>query len=158
MTASHYIRIVLGDEPFGIDASAIEEVTQRFALTRLPAGDDEAPTALVGLADLRGVLRPVLCLRRLLGMAGRRPSLEDRFVFLSSGTAKAGFVVDRVEDVVEIAAADRHPVDRSASAAAYRYVTEVDGRGDGAVPILDPMALLSARELEWMAERPEEGP
>ena len=62
-----------------------------------------APRSLLGLANLRGAVLPVVSLRRLLGLPDAPPDDAARIVVIA-GHAAVGLAVDRVDAFVEIAA------------------------------------------------------
>jgi purine-binding chemotaxis protein CheW len=93
MAASTRQRLTVraGDTTLWIDASSIVEVVRAPRLTRTPHG----PPSLLGLAQHRGGVLPVISTSELLGVAGARP---ERVVVLGRG-APIGLAVDAVGEL-----------------------------------------------------------
>lgn len=57
------LTVVIGDQRYGLPGDTVVEVIRRPRITRVPHG----PVALLGLANLRGTVLPVVSLARLMG-------------------------------------------------------------------------------------------
>lgn len=88
--AQSFLTVQVGSEHFALPASDVAEVIRPPAVTRVPLG----PSSLVGVANLRGAVMPVVSLHRLLG-ATDRPSAHARVVVIDRG-APVGLVIDKV--------------------------------------------------------------
>lgn len=88
--AQSFLTVQVGDERFAVPASEVSEVLRPPSVTRVPLG----PSSLVGVANLRGAVMPVISLRKLLGNDGEA-SENARVVVIDRG-APLGLVVDRV--------------------------------------------------------------
>ncbi|HEX3861006.1 MAG TPA: chemotaxis protein CheW [Stellaceae bacterium] len=64
------LAITLGDEPYALRLSEIDEILAARRITRLPGGG----TALLGIAGCRGTIVPVYDLRALLGCGRAGPA------------------------------------------------------------------------------------
>jgi purine-binding chemotaxis protein CheW len=85
-----FLTVQVGDERFALPASDIAEVIRPPAVTRVPLG----PSSLLGVANLRGAVMPVVSLCSLLGGMGT-PSSNARVVVIDRG-APIGLMIDRV--------------------------------------------------------------
>ncbi len=103
-----FLTVEVGDERFALPASEIAEVIRLPAVTRVPLG----PTSLVGVANLRGAVMPVVSLRALLG-AGGNPPASVRVVVVDRG-APVGLVIDRVASLGSADGAPARPLDLDA--------------------------------------------
>ncbi len=88
--ARSFLTVELGGERFALPASDVAEVIRRPAVTRVPLG----PSSLLGVANLRGAVMPVVSLHKLLGREGL-PSGNARVVVIDRGSP-VGLAVDRV--------------------------------------------------------------
>jgi purine-binding chemotaxis protein CheW len=88
--AESYLTVQVGDERFAFPASDVAEVIRPPAVTRVPLG----PSSLVGVANLRGAVMPVVSLHALLGTKGA-PSETARVVVIDRG-APVGLMIDKV--------------------------------------------------------------
>jgi purine-binding chemotaxis protein CheW len=75
----------------------VQEIIRLPEVVRVPL----APTALDGLANLRGKILPIISLRRMFGFDEREPDEASRAVVVDVGQP-LGFVVDRVASVVSV--------------------------------------------------------
>jgi purine-binding chemotaxis protein CheW len=78
------------DRRLAVDPARVAEVVRRPPLTRVP----HAPLGLVGVANVRGRIVPVIALAQLLGLAEKDVSL-DRLIVLD-GPNPVGLAVDEV--------------------------------------------------------------
>lgn len=85
---------------YALPLADVVEVTRSVALTT-PSGD---VGAVVGYADLRGDLVPVVSARRSLALSPRPISVTDRFVVIRSASRLVAVQVDAVEAVEAISA------------------------------------------------------
>jgi purine-binding chemotaxis protein CheW len=143
----------LGEQDFGLPIAAVTEVTMLpETLTRLP----KAPAFVEGVMNLRGQVIPVIDQRRrFLGDAasGKR----RRVVVVSLGDVQAGFVVDRVSEVLRV------PVDALRAAPELgsegtRVFDRVANLGEGMILIVEPRELLDRAERDMLAAMAGEGP
>ncbi len=128
----------VGAEPFAFDVRRVREVILLDELTAVPA----APPQVVGVANLRGDVLPIVDPQRLLGVATRRAGRRLRALVVAGGGAHVGILIDDVlgletfDDVLEIGDATRKP-----------YVACALGRlrrSDGLVTLLDADAVVAA--------------
>jgi purine-binding chemotaxis protein CheW len=131
----------LGEESFGFRLSSVAEIIPPPDLAHMPL----VPPALLGLANLRGVVLPVLSLRILLRMpeivAGRMTR-----VIVTRGDAPVGFVVDEIDRLLALAADQLE----DESAAGTIDPALLDGiikgaEGKSPIKLLDPRRLLDGQ-------------
>lgn len=88
--AQSFLTVQVGDERFSLPTTDVAEVIRPPAVTRVPLG----PSSLVGVANLRGAVMPVVSLRVLLGGKGDTPA-NARVVVIDRGSP-IGLVIDKV--------------------------------------------------------------
>lgn len=108
----------LAGEPFGVTLSTVAEIIRLPNLVHMPL----VPASLIGLANLRGVVLPVVGLRALLDLPAAEATELTR-VIVMRGDAPVGFVVDKV--------------DRLSAFAADRIVKDASGAGTIDPALLD---------------------
>ena len=87
---------------FAVDVRSAREVVLFDEITAVP----RAPRHLVGVANLRGTVMPIVDVRELLGLPEARPGRTLRTLVVRDGAVQAALVVDTVlglesfEDVV----------------------------------------------------------
>lgn len=128
----------LADSLFGFRLDDVGEIVRIPRLAHMPLG----PLSLLGLANLRGAVLPVVGLRRLLGLPDA--SLDDamRIIVIDRGSP-IGFVVDRIENLVGLPA-NRIEKDAGAGSIDPEVLDGVikGAEGDSTIKILNPQRLL----------------
>jgi purine-binding chemotaxis protein CheW len=84
--------VELAGRHFGAPLAVVREVFNLGPLTPVPT----APTAVAGVANLRGQVIPVLDLMRLLDLGLHRLRLGDPVVLVEAEGIRAGLLVERV--------------------------------------------------------------
>lgn len=135
----------VGCEVFAADLAPVQEIIRVPEIVRVPL----APSALVGLANLRGKILPVVSLARMLGLREAARDDSMRAVVIELGHQSLGFVVDRVASILTVA---RHGIEDPGSIGASVNVELLAGliRSDGERPLIMVLdfATLVAREFD----------
>ena len=92
-----FVTFIAGDEVFAADMVPVKEIIRVPEVVRVPL----APSALEGLANLRGKVLPIISLRRLFGFPELPHDDSTRALVVDVGQP-LGFVVDRVSSVVGV--------------------------------------------------------
>lgn len=104
-TSERLLLFRVGQEEFGIPIAAVEEVALLPSkLTRLP----KAPAFVKGVMNLRGQVIPVIDQVQRFGQVARETG-RRRVIVLRIGDLQAGFIVDAVSEVIEVAASALQP-------------------------------------------------
>jgi purine-binding chemotaxis protein CheW len=126
----------LGTEYYGIPAVAVREIVRYAAFTLVPG----AAPALPGVMSRRGAVIPIADLRVLLGLPTPQPTRTTRFVVCSIEEIEVALIVDRVEDLDDLAGSEieslpptldpaRARLLRGVVRADERYISLLDGGG-----------------------------
>ena len=94
---SQFVTFHLGGECFAFPMESVLEIIRVPSTVSVPL----TPTALVGLANLRGTVLPVVDLRRTLALTDRSYDDATRVVVVDCGQP-VGLVVDRVARVMNV--------------------------------------------------------
>ncbi|TDY89056.1 UNVERIFIED_ORG: purine-binding chemotaxis protein CheW [Herbaspirillum seropedicae] len=92
-----FVTFTVGDEVFGVDMAPVQEIIRVPEVVHVPL----APQALLGLANLRGKVLPIVSLSRIFGLPDRPADDASRAVVIDLGQP-LGFVVDHVASVVGV--------------------------------------------------------
>jgi chemotaxis signal transduction protein len=92
----------IGAERFGVDLSDVAEVLPPVRATPVPG----VPPLFSGVINVRGEIRPVIDLRRLLGMETIGNSDLARVILLRQDGREMGLQIDSVEEIRRIGPAD----------------------------------------------------
>jgi purine-binding chemotaxis protein CheW len=87
---------------FGLDAASVREVLPAATLTQLP----NLPPAIEGVLDVRGVVVPIISVRRALGLDHRTLRSTDHLVIASSRERIVGLHVDHAVEIVDLEDSD----------------------------------------------------
>jgi purine-binding chemotaxis protein CheW len=98
------LTFAIAGETYGIDILAVQEIKAYIPSTPLP----NAPPTMCGVINLRGVIIPILNLRRMLGLPEAIFGKYNVIIVVRLRGKVSGLVVDSVADVIDIAASDVH--------------------------------------------------
>ena len=88
----------LGNEHYGLDISTVESIIKMQSITKMP----QAPFYVEGITNLRGVVVPVMDLRRRFGLPPQEQTKDTRIVVVNMNNLKVGMIVDGVSQVQHI--------------------------------------------------------
>jgi len=94
---NQFVTFSVAGEMFAVPMAPVQEIIRVPAVAQLPL----APPSLLGLANLRGRVLPIINLRRLFGCAEREHDDTTRALVIHIGQP-LGFVVDRVASVISV--------------------------------------------------------
>jgi purine-binding chemotaxis protein CheW len=135
--------ISIADELFAIDLRNVREVFELDTITPVPG----MPTALAGVANLRGVVVPVVDLRLMLGLPVSGPLRYA--VAIRHGTQLVAVMVDRVPEIRTVQGDDFLPAPATGSGGLKPFVSaivRVEDRIGGVVEVPTLMAFMETVE------------
>ena len=135
----------IAGESFGLRLATVAEIIRLPDLVRMPL----VPPSLLGLANLRGTVLPVVSLRALLHLPHDDANEQTRVIVLR-GDAPVGFAVDRVERLVSIAGGQLEQDDAGAGTIDPALLDGVikGAEGGSTIKILSPSRLLSGQFVQ----------
>lgn len=101
-TGGKFLTFFLGAEEYGIEILKVHEIIGMMPITRVP----RMPEYLRGVFNLRGKVIPVIDLRLKFGMESIAQTDETCIIVVQVHRLEMGIVVDRVSEVLDIAASD----------------------------------------------------
>ncbi len=141
----------VGGEEYVLDIMRVEEILPPQHVTPIP----HAPSFVEGVLHLRGIILPVVDLRRrLLGQATPE-SPRSRLLVCRVGTRRVAVRVDRVSEVLRVRRGDIKPAPALVVAGRSPFVVGVCGPPDRLRLLLNLKALLRA-ELDRESSRRSE--
>jgi len=99
------LTFVVGGEIYGVDILSIREIIKWRDVTEVP----RAPRFLLGVVTVRGLVMPVIDLRRRLRLDARSLSRTARILVVVHKGERYGLVVDEVRAVVRFADSQIEP-------------------------------------------------
>jgi purine-binding chemotaxis protein CheW len=141
------LTFALGSEVYGVDILRLKEIRGWSPVTRLP----HLPPAVLGVLNLRGIVVPIIDLRVRFGLPVAEFTTVTVIIVLSLRTATGdqefGIVVDRVMDVVDVAADQVKPTPATACAVTAEVI-------EGIVTVDEQMLILLDAERLIFTESP----
>lgn len=140
--AAEAVLLRVGASRYAVAMADVAEVATVPAVTRVPG----APPWLLGVANWRGRMLPVLDLRPLLGAAVVPLPSSARVVVVGRGDLAAGLVAEAVPGVYGGGLDDLAPLPPTLSADAAGLVAGQVADARGPIAVLDVGAVLGLRE------------
>ncbi len=131
----------IGSEEFGVDILKVIEIIRTMEITKVP----KAPAFVEGVINLRGLVIPIIDLRRRFGLAEKAGDSDTRIIVIEINGMSVGFVVDSVSEVLRIPANTVEPAPPVVAGVDSDYISGVGKVED---ILLDLDKLLSADDLE----------
>ncbi|GEA17647.1 chemotaxis protein CheW [Moorella sp. E306M] len=97
-SSDQYVVFRLGEESYGIAIEYLQEIIRVPYVVKVPL----TPPYMRGLANLRGNILPIYDTRLRLGINATDDDESNRVIVVNAGGKQAGYVVDRVEGVIDI--------------------------------------------------------
>jgi chemotaxis signal transduction protein len=121
----------IGRERYGVDLPDVAEILPPVRITPVPG----AAAVFAGVVNVHGEIRPVIDLRRLLGIGATGSGDPERVILLRRDGREMGLQVSSVEQIEWIGTGDREPASQHTSSKYVRRSTK------------DLLMLLSTEEL-----------
>jgi purine-binding chemotaxis protein CheW len=99
------LTFVVADEVYGVEILSIREIIKLREITEVP----RAPRFLLGVVTVRGLVLPVLDLRRRLRVDAAPPRRQARILVVMHKNERYGLLVDEVRGVVRFSDAQVEP-------------------------------------------------
>lgn len=142
-----YVTFALGEEVLAFPMDRVQEIIRMPETVEVPL----APPSLVGLANLRSRVLPVVSLRSCCGHAPREADEATRVVVVDCGAA-LGFVVDRVAAVVSVEPEQVEDAEQVQGTVQAAMLAGVIKDGERMITVLDVERIVD-QEFAVLAER-----
>jgi purine-binding chemotaxis protein CheW len=148
--AGKYLTFELSNEVYGLPVLRVREVIGKQGVAKIP----HAPEYVKGVINLRGKVIPIIDLRMKFGL--KQVEQTDRTCIIvvqlnvRKSTVLAGAVVDRVSEVVTVAAADIDDTPDFGDGTNLPYVLGIAKTKDGVRILVDPDVLFEVAQLMQM--------
>ncbi len=140
-----YLTFNLGKEQYGISIRQIIGITELQKITEVP----DMPDYVKGVINLRGKVIPVIDMRLRFGIEER--DYDDRTCIIEIGIddSSIGFIVDTVEEVLEISEQNIDPPPKFKDAKVKNlYISGMGKVGDHVKILLDVQKILHEDEID----------
>jgi len=144
--ATQYLTVNLADEEYAVDILAVREIRGWTPVTRIP----QAPSYVLGVLNLRGVIVPVIDMRLRFGLAREEYTATTVTVIVTVAGRNFGVVVDAVSDVIDIVPSAIRPVPDMGTAVDTEYLKGLTSVGERMVLLLDVDKLLQPQDAQML--------
>jgi purine-binding chemotaxis protein CheW len=150
------VSFFLGNEEFALEILKVQEIIRMVDLTRVP----NAPEFVEGVINLRGIIIPVVDLRKRFGLTEiRNNPRKMRMIIIRGALHGTGgpqkplaLVVDSVREVLHIPLRQIEPAPAAATGEQAGFIGGVAKAMDRLIIIIDITRILSGEELTALAE------
>jgi purine-binding chemotaxis protein CheW len=94
---NQFVTFALEGEVFALNMAPVQEIIRVPEIIKVP----KSPSSLMGLANLRGKVLPVINLRKVFGLTDKSLDEANRVIVVDFGQV-LGFLVDNVYSVIEV--------------------------------------------------------
>ncbi len=144
-----YLTFALAHEEYGLEILKVREIIGYIDVTAVP----QTPHYVKGVINLRGQVIPVVDLRAKFGMATTEVTDETCIIVVeiaqAGRKANTGIVVDRVQEVLDIAGADIEEAPQFGAAVDTNFILGMGKIGDTVKILLDINRVLGG--ADWAA-------
>jgi purine-binding chemotaxis protein CheW len=142
-----YLTFALGPEEYGLEILKVREIIGYMEITAVP----QTPQYVKGVINLRGQVIPVIDLRTNFGMNTAEVTEETCIIVVeisnSSRKFNTGIVVDRVQEVLDIAGEDIEGTPEFGSAVNTDFILGMGKIGDSVKILLDIDRVLASDDF-----------
>ena len=132
----------LADEQYGLDIASVESIIKMQGITAVP----QAPAFVEGVTNLRGVVLPVIDLRKRFSLPSTEKNKETRIVVVEMGDTTVGMVVDAVTEVLRISSDSIDPPSPLVTTVDSTFITGIAKVEERLIILLDLGKVLSVQE------------
>src|SRR5579884_2910375 len=147
------VGFVVGDVLYAVHIARVREIANPMATVALP----HAPKAIVGVADYRGDVVPVVDLRARFGLPATDATRKTKWVVVEVAGRSIALVVDAVTEVFGTGGVDLRPAPSLGEGDRLRGIAGVIHRAGSLVFVLDPGKLSDVIEPLVAAGQLERG-
>ena len=145
--AGKYLTFALGPEEYGLEILKVREIMGYMEITAVP----QTPAHVRGVINLRGKVIPVIDLRASFGMETAETTDQTCIIVVEitqqGQSFNTGIVVDRVQEVLDIAGENIEDAPQFGSDVATDFILGMGKIGDTVKILLDIDKVLAGDEL-----------
>jgi purine-binding chemotaxis protein CheW len=142
-----YLTFALANEEYGLEILKVREIIGYIEVTAVP----QTPSYIKGVINLRGQVIPVIDLRSKFGMATAQVTDETCIIVVeitqSGRKFNTGIVVDRVQEVLDIAGQDIEDAPQFGSSVKTDFILGMGKIGDRVKILLDIDKVLGGSDI-----------
>jgi purine-binding chemotaxis protein CheW len=140
--SKNLVGFVVGDVEYAVAISRVKEIANPLAIVAVP----HPPHSVVGVADYRGDVVPVVDLRARFGLPEAPATRRTKWIVVDVAGRVVALVVDGVTEVFGTGGAELRPAPALAGGDQARGIAGVASHGGGLVFVLDTSRLRDLTE------------
>jgi purine-binding chemotaxis protein CheW len=121
LNANEMIAFRIGTQEFCVYVTSIREIRSWTPVTRIP----HAPSYVLGIVNLRGLVLPIVDLAARLGFPSVEPGPRHAIMVAETQSQVVGLLVDGVSDIISVEGKDVQPTPDVASSLARNFVSGI---------------------------------
>jgi purine-binding chemotaxis protein CheW len=145
---NQFVVFDLAGEQYGVNIASVESIIKMPAITKLP----HAPGFVEGVTNLRGMVLPVVDLRKRFGLSEQSPDRDGRIIVVSLAGTGVGMIVDGVSEVLTLPDQAVEPLPAMATTIDSAFITGIAKMDPRLVILLDLSRVLKAEEQGELQE------
>jgi len=146
----HLVIFRLADEYYAVDILSVSAILKTQAVTPIP----QAADFIVGVTTLRGMVVPVIDLRKRLGLQSPREVQHKRIIVVSLKDMQVGMLVDEVSEVQQLDGACIDPPSPLVTSLDAQFIRGIARYDQRLVILVDLEHVLSGQEQNHLADLP----
>jgi purine-binding chemotaxis protein CheW len=150
-----YLTFALAHEEYGLEILKVREIIKHVAVTAVP----QTPSYVKGVINLRGQVIPVVDLRAKFGMETAEVTDETCIIVVeilqSARKLNTGIIVDRVQEVLDIAGQDIEEPPQFAASVNTDFILGIGKVAQSIKILLDIDEVLAREALQGLARHPQ---
>jgi purine-binding chemotaxis protein CheW len=136
---TQFISFAIGEDQYGVDIMAVREIKGWSEVSNLP----KQPEYVRGVLNLRGVIVPIIDLRRRFGQGQTEATPSHIVIIVQIGSRLVGLLADRVLDIVSLDAGKIQPVPRISNSSRIDFLSGLVTVEGALIALIDLQNLLS---------------
>lgn len=143
LATNRFLTFYLDEEIYGVNIFDVKEIIAMMKTTPVP----KTPKFIKGVMNLRGNIIPVVDMRIKFDMQETEPQMYTAIVIITIEGKNIGFIVDKVEEVVNVEDENISPPPEFGSQVDTKFIKNMAKQKNKVVMILDLVALFGEEEL-----------
>jgi len=141
--AGKYLTFFLASEEYGVEILKVQEIIGRMPITPVPL----TSKYIRGVINLRGKIHPVMDMKIKFGMDKTQITDETGIIVIKTASMMMGILVDKVSEVVNIAADDVEDTPSFGAEVNMEYLLGVGTTGGKIRMLLDIDKVINASDV-----------
>ncbi|MBM7614840.1 chemotaxis protein CheW [Alkaliphilus hydrothermalis] len=142
MSERQYVIFKLEKEEYGVDIMHVKEISEFKESMKVP----NSPRFIDGLVNYRGVVTPIINLRKKFNLDLVEVSSNTRIIIIYLNDKQVGFLVDDASQVLTIDQKDVDPAPEIITGVDQKFISGIAKIGERMIILLDLEKVLSEEE------------